>query len=59
LRKNIYKKHPYDVEYVSLWIQANPEQVFFYQEFGDMKTPVPGKLNGKNMPFVIEIQNQF
>jgi hypothetical protein len=59
LRKNIYEKHPNDTESVRLWVQANPDQVFFYQEFGDMKTALPGELNGENMPFVIGIQNQF
>jgi hypothetical protein len=59
LRKNIYEKHPNDAESVHLWIQANPQQVFFYQEFGDLKTPLPKELNGENMSFVIGIQNQF
>jgi hypothetical protein len=59
LRKNIYEKHPNDTESVRLWVQANPDQVFFYQEFGDMKTALLGELNGENMPFVIRIQNQF
>jgi hypothetical protein len=59
LRKNIYERHPNDAESVRLWVQANPAQVFFYQEFGDMKTALPRELNGKNMPFVIGIQNQF
>jgi hypothetical protein len=59
LRKNIYKKHPNDVESVRLWVQANPQQVFYYQEVGDTETPVKGELTGENMPFVIGIQNQF
>jgi hypothetical protein len=59
LRKNIYKKYPNDAKSVRLWVQANPDQVFFYQEFGDMKTALLGELNGENMPFVIGIQNQF
>jgi hypothetical protein len=59
LRKNIYERHPNDVESVCLWVQANPDQVFFYQEFRDMKTALPRELNGENMPFIIGIQNQF
>jgi hypothetical protein len=57
LRKNIYEKHPTNAESMRFWVQANPQQVFFYQEFGDMKTPLPRELNGENMPFVIGIQN--
>jgi hypothetical protein len=59
LRKNIYERHPNDAESVRLWIQANPDQVFFYQEFGDVKIALPGELNGESMPFVIGIQNLF
>jgi hypothetical protein len=30
LRKNIYERYPNDAESVRLWVQANPNQVFFY-----------------------------
>jgi hypothetical protein len=59
LRKNIYERHPNNAESVRLWVQANPDHVFFYLEFGDVKTTLLGELNRENMPFVIGIQNQF
>jgi hypothetical protein len=59
LKKNIYEKHSNDAESVRLWVQANPQQVFYYQEVGDTETLVKGELTGENMPFVIGIQNQF
>jgi hypothetical protein len=59
LRKNIYKKHPNDAELVRMWVQANPQQVFYYHEVGDKEVPVKGELTGENMLFVIGIQNQF
>jgi hypothetical protein len=59
LRKNIYKKHPNNAESVHLWVQANPQQVFYYQEVGDTETPVKGELMGENILFIIGIQNQF
>jgi hypothetical protein len=59
LKKNIYRKHPNDSESVCLWVQANPQQVFYYKEVGDTKTPMKGELTSENMLFVIGIQNQF
>jgi hypothetical protein len=44
---------------VCVWVQANPQQVFYYHEVGDIETPVKGELTGENMTFIIGIQNQF
>jgi hypothetical protein len=59
LKKNIYEKHSNDAESVRLWVQANPQQVFYYQEVGDTETSVKGELMGENILFIIGIQNQF
>lgn len=54
--KETYMLHPNDAQSVRMWVQRNPDKVFFYQET-DLANPVKieGKLNGSNMPFTIGI----
>ena len=55
LKKNIYERHPNNTESVCLWVQANHEQVFFYQEFGNTQNSLLEELNKENMLFIIRI----
>jgi hypothetical protein len=53
----VYQKHENDAESVRMWVQANRNIVFYYQELNSGS--VSGALNGDNMPFVIGIQTDF
>ena len=53
----VYRKDENDAESVRMWVQANRDIVFYYQELNS--GPVPGTLTGDNMPFVIGIQTKF
>jgi hypothetical protein len=48
-----YKKHENDVESVCMWVQKNPNILFYFQKIG---TEVSGELLGSNIPFIIKIQ---
>jgi hypothetical protein len=52
LAKETYKKHENDVKSVSMWVQKNPNVLFYYQEIG---FEVGGKLSSSNILFTIEI----
>ena len=56
LQKDLYMKHSNDVENVQMWVQENPNLVFYYQDPGVV---VGGAITVDNMPFVIAIQTAF
>ena len=43
-----------------MWVQQNPEKVFYYSE-SNQKNPVKvqGELTSENMPFTIGIQTEW
>lgn len=57
LRKTEYQRDDNDAESVKMWVEANPDDVFFYRLV--KKGPVSGTLTAANLPFVIGIQNEF
>ena len=44
-----------DASIVKLWIQENPNNVFYYVE---TSVTAQGELNGSNMPFILGIQTK-
>ena len=60
LAQETYMLHKNDAQSVRMWVQKNPDKVFHYTESNKHKpVPVPGELNGNNMPFTIGIQTQW
>lgn len=57
LRKTEYQRDDNDAESVKMWVEANPDDVFFYRLV--KKGTVSGTLTSANLPFVIGIQNEF
>lgn len=46
--------HKNDAQSVRMWVDRNPDKVFYYTESNKEKpVPVPGELNGANMLFTI------
>lgn len=60
LAQETYMLHKNDAQSVRMWVQRNPEKVFYYSE-SNQKNPVKvqGELTGKNMPFTIGIQTEW
>jgi hypothetical protein len=56
LQKDLYMKHSNNAESVWMWVQENPDLVFYYQDPGGL---VDGAITVDNMPFVIGIQTAF
>ena len=60
LAKESYMLHLNDAQSVRMWIQKNPNKIFYYTETDLLNsTPVNGHLNGENMPFTIGIQTEW
>ncbi|KAG0618725.1 hypothetical protein M758_4G088100 [Ceratodon purpureus] len=60
LAQETYMLHKNDAQSVRMWVQRNPEKVFYYTESNKEKpVPVPGELTGSNMPFTIGIQTEW
>jgi hypothetical protein len=52
--------HKNDAQSVRMWVQRNPDKVFYYTESNaEMPIPVPGELTSQNMPFTIGIQTKW
>ena len=60
LAQETYMLHKNDAQSVRMWVERNPEKVFYYTESNKAKpVPVPGELTGANMPFTIGIQTDW
>ena len=60
LAQEKYMLHKNDAQSVRMWVQRNPEKVFYYSESNQKKPEkVPGELTGQNMPFTIGIQTAW
>ena len=57
LAHETYMLHKNNAQSVQMWVQNNPDKVFYYTESNvEMPVPVPGELTGQNMPLTIGIQ---
>ena len=56
-RPQIFSNDENNAESVRMWVQANQDIVFYFQELNTGH--VPRSLTGDNMPFVIGIQTKF
>ena len=60
LAQETYMLHKNDAQSVRMWVQRNPEKIFYYSESNKEKAkPVEGELTGENMPFTIGIQTPW
>lgn len=60
LAQETYMLHKNDAQSVRMWVERNPDKVFYYTESNKQKpVPVPGELTGANMPFTIGIQTDW
>jgi hypothetical protein len=60
LAQETYMLHKNDAQSVRMWVQRNPEKVFYYSESNQRNhVKVQGELTGENMPFTIAIHTEW